>query len=103
LNGRFNDATFGSTGWMDLTCLIRPTGWTNWLDDRSHDATVDPTVGPTGWTDRLVQQLDRVNAALACYVKSSFNEMFNKTVFQDGGPDAILNFSVISNATIRKI
>ena len=29
------------------------------------------------------------------HVMSSFNEMFNKTVFQDGGPDAILNFSVI--------
>ena len=68
LNERFNDATGGSTGWMNLTCLIRPTGWTNRLDDRSHDATVGPTVGPTGWTDRLVQQLDRVNAALLlCY------------------------------------
>ena len=34
---------------------------------------------------------------------SSHNEMFNKTVFQDRGPDAILNISVISNATYLKI
>ena len=34
---------------------------------------------------------------------SSFNEMFNKTVFQDGDPDAILNISVISNATFPKL
>ena len=36
----------------------------NRLDDRSHNITVDPTVEPTGWTVRLVQQLDRVNRAL---------------------------------------
>ena len=29
--------------------------------------------------------------------------MFNKTVFHDGGPDAILNISVISNVTFMKI
>ena len=34
---------------------------------------------------------------------SSFNEIFNKPVIQDGGPDAILNISVISNATFPKI
>ena len=34
---------------------------------------------------------------------SSFNELFNETVFQDGGPDVILNISVISNATFMKI
>ena len=34
---------------------------------------------------------------------SRFNELFNTTVFQDGNPDAILNISVISNATYLKI
>ena len=34
---------------------------------------------------------------------SSFNELFNPTVFQDGGQDAILDISVISNATYLKI
>ena len=86
---------------MDLTCLIRPTSWTNRLDDRSQDATVDSTAGPTGWTVRLVQQLDRVNAALACY--EQFQRSVYKPVFQDSGPNAILNFSVISNSTILKI
>ena len=33
---------------------------------------------------------------------SSFKEVFDKTVFQDGGPDAILNFSVISKLQSRK-
>ena len=33
---------------MNLTCLIRPTGRADRSDDRSHD----PTVGPTGRTDR---------------------------------------------------
>ena len=36
-------------------------------------------------------------------VEQSFSEMFNKTLFQDRGPDAILNISVISNARFTKI
>ena len=48
LDERFNDATVGPTGWMNLTCLIRPTGRADRSDGRSHD----PTVGPTGRTDR---------------------------------------------------
>ena len=36
---------------------------------------------------------------------SSFNEIFNKTVFQDGGPDilAILNISVIQNSNLHSV
>ena len=37
------------------------------------------------------------------HVMSNFKEMLNKTVFRDGGPDAILNISVISNVTFLKI
>ena len=33
----------------------------------------------------------------------TFDEIINKMVIQDGGPDAILNFPVISNATDLKI
>ena len=50
--------------WMNLTCLIHPTGWTN----RSADHSRDTTVGPTGRSNRSVQQFDRVNAAVAISV-----------------------------------
>ena len=35
MDEHFNDVTVGPTGWMNLTCLIRPTGWTNrWRNGR---------------------------------------------------------------------
>ena len=32
-----------------------------------------------------------------------FDEIINKKVFQDGGPDAILNISVVRKTTFMKI
>ena len=142
-----------SAGWIWHVWFVQPVGPTR-LDDRSHDATVDPTAGPIGWTDRLVKQLDRVNAALACYeqfqrsvwqnsiprwwsghhleffghlkcnnpenitlherlcmkrtstISAFYYEIrrnYQQMVIQDGGPDAILNISVIQETTFMKI
>ena len=57
---------FQPVGWIWHVWFVRPVGPTSRTNVHTTQLLLqllDQPVGPTGWADRLVQQLDRVNTA----------------------------------------
>ena len=84
LYSRFNCWTNAveSTGWINMTCLIRSTGWIiNWLNRRLHDQNIGPY-----WINRMNRRLSiRSDCRPNCWINRLKRCLHDPTVGQTVG------------------